>query len=86
MIKPQFGVNNNSSSQQPDLSKSTNYNTNGLLPLAIGTANTALKLTPAPVGVGIGLAIDLLSRAAEHMPISTPIPKVPMNPNWVGNK
>ncbi len=85
MIKPQFGVND-SSTQQPDSSKSTNYNTNGLLPLAIGTANTALKLTPAPVGVGIGLATDVLSRAADHMPISTPIPKVPMNPSWVSNK
>ncbi len=50
MIKPQFGVNNNPSSQQPDSSKSINYNTNGFLPLAIGTDTTALKFTPAPVG------------------------------------
>ncbi|WP_413721945.1 hypothetical protein [Sodalis sp. RH23] len=86
MIRPQFGITPNPACNQPNPVGNTNYNTNGLLPLGIGIGTTVMRAIPTPVGVGIAVATDVLGRAANHMPISAPMPNVPMNPSWVGNK
>ncbi len=86
MLRPQFGINSNAAPQQPDPAGTNHWDTNGWGPLVVGVGASATRLVPSPVGVGITITTDILSRAANHMPMNSPLPNVPMNPNWVSRK
>lgn len=83
MFRPQIGINTNTAPHQSNPTRANHWDTNGLGPLVVGVGASATRLVPPPVGVGIAITTDILSRAANHMPINSPMPNVPMNPNWV---
>lgn len=89
MFRPQFGINANpapNQPNQPDQSRPNQWNSNGIGPLVIGVGASSMRMIPPPVGVGITITADVLARAANHLPVNTPMPNVPMGPNWVPKK